>query len=128
MGTTIETKSYYELTGKKMSNVSQSKLFSILRDSEKIPFMNIWRTFTFNDDVTADVSYYNTYAVGDDDWWDNISANIYGTPHLWWVVCLMNDVMNPFEELEVGSNIKYLREEYLYMLFRDIERLSDLGG
>lgn len=127
MGITAEQKSYYELTGKRITNISQMKLFSILRDSDKTPFMNIWRTFTLNEDITSDVSYYDSYSVGSDEWWDNIANDIYGTPYLWWIVALMNDVTNPFEELEEGSNIKYLREDYIYMLFRDIERLADLG-
>jgi len=127
MGVTTETKSFYELKERKLTNTSQLKLFNILRDGDKTPFMNIWRTFTLNDDVSVDVTYYDTYDVGADVWWDNASYEIYGTPHLWWIVALMNDVMNPFEELEEGSNIKYLREEYLYVLFRDIERLADLG-
>lgn len=119
--------SFYELTGRRISNISQLKLFSILRDHDSTHFMNIWRTFSFNNYITTDVTFYDSYEVGDDMWWDNISYDIYGTPHLWWIVALMNNVVNPFEELEEGTNIKILREEYLYVLFKDIERLSDLG-
>lgn len=119
--------SFYELTGRRISNISQLKLFSILRDHDSTHFMNIWRTFSLNNYITTDVTFYDSYEVGDDMWWDNISYDIYGTPHLWWIVALMNNVVNPFEELEEGTNIKILREEYLYVLFKDIERLSDLG-
>ena len=119
--------SFYELTGRRMGNISQLKLFNILRDHDSTSFMNIWRTFSLNDSVTTDVTFYDSYEVGDDSWWDNISYEIYGTPHLWWIIALMNEVVNPFEELIEGTNINYLREEYLYVLFKDIERLSDLG-
>lgn len=127
MAVTKSTESFYESTGRKISNNSQLKLFNILRDHDTTKFINIWRSFSLNDDATTNILYYDTYEVGSDAWWDNISYDIYGTPELWWVVAMMNDVVNPFEELEEGSNIKYLREDYLYVLFKDIERLSDLG-
>ena len=127
MTITVESQSFYELTGNRLNNLSQLKLFNILRDHDKTPFMNFFRAFSVNDSVTTDVIYYDTYEVGSNAWWDNISNDIYGTPNLWWVVAMMNSVINPFEELEEGSNIKYLKEEYLYTLFKDVERLSDLG-
>jgi hypothetical protein len=119
--------SFYELTGRKMGNISQLRLFNILRDHDSTKFMNIWRSFSLSQYITTDVTFYDSYEVGSDMWWDNISYEIYGTPHLWWIVALMNNVVNPFEELEEGTNIKILREEYLYVLFKDIEKISDLG-
>ena len=124
--TTVEDQTFYELTGFKVEDTSQLKLFNILSDHDTTMFMNIWRTFSLNEDTSIDVMFYDTYEVGSDAWWDNISQDIYGTPNLWWIVALMNNVVNPFEELEEGSNIKYLRGEYLYVLFKDIERLADL--
>ena len=124
--TTVEDQTFYELTGFKVEDTSQLKLFNILSDHDTTMFMNIWRTFSLNDDTSIDVMFYDTYEVGSDAWWDNISQDIYGTPSLWWIIALMNDVVNPFEELLEGSNIKYLRGEYLYVLFKDIERLADL--
>lgn len=126
MAVTKETKSFYELTGRRLNNTSLLKLFNVLRDHDEEPFINIFRSYGLNEDTTTDVVYYDTYEVGTNEWWDNISYQLYGTPNLWWVVALMNDVINPFEELEEGTNIKYLREEYLYGLFTDIEKLSDL--
>jgi len=124
--TTVEDQTFYELTGFKVEDTSQLKLFNILSDHDTTMFMNIWRTFSLNEDTSIDVMFYDTYEVGSDAWWDNISQDIYGTPSLWWIIALMNDVVNPFEELLEGSNIKYLRGEYLYVLFKDIERLADL--
>jgi len=124
--TAITDQTYYELTGWKIPDTSQLNLFNILSDHDTTMFMNIWRSFSLNESITSDIMYYSTYEVGSDAWWDNISQEIYGTPTLWWVLALVNDVVNPFEELEEGSNIKYLRGEYLYVLFKDIERLEGL--
>ena len=111
-------KTFYEETGTRLSNVSYLKLFNLLKDTDNTKYLNIWRSFELNDEVTDETVFYLSYEVADDDWWDNISYYYYETPFLWWVIALMNDVQNPFEELEVGSNIKILREEYLYQLIK----------
>jgi hypothetical protein len=39
----------------------------------------------------------------------------------------MNNVVNPFEELEVGSSIFVLRPSYLYQFLKEIKNVG-LGG
>lgn len=119
-------KTFYEETGTRLSNVSYLKLFNLLKDTDGTKYLNIWRSFELNDEVTDETVFYLSYEVADDDWWDNISYYYYETPFLWWVIALMNDVQNPFEELEVGTNIKILREEYLYQLIKEIENIQEL--
>lgn len=118
--------SYYEITGRRLNSISHLKLFNILRDVDETKLLNVWRSFTFNDEVIYNTPYYETYEVENDDWWDNIAYKFYGTPNLWWVVSMMNNVVNPFEELEIGSNIKILREQYLYQLLKEIRSIADL--
>lgn len=126
MTVTRTNTSYYEETGKKLNNASFMKLFNILRDHDGTKFMNFFRSFNTNEKVVNDVTFYNNYEVGNDEWWDNISYNVYGTPFLWWIIAMMNNVVNPFEELNDGDFIKYLREEYLYALLRDMESVQSL--
>lgn len=119
-------KTFYEEVGRRLRNTSQLKLFNILKDSDGDKFMNIFRSFSLNEDILADAATFDTYEVSNDDWWENISYEYYGTPFLWWVIALVNEVVNPFEELEEGDNIRILREQYLYVLFTDIENIADL--
>jgi hypothetical protein len=37
---------------------------------------------------------------------DLISHSIYGTTANWWVICVANDIIDPFEELKAGNKIK----------------------
>tara|TARA_R110000744_G_scaffold52348_1_gene112151 strand:- start:303 stop:593 length:291 start_codon:yes stop_codon:yes gene_type:complete len=37
---------------------------------------------------------------------DMISTMVYGTPNLWWVIAMANDIMDPEEELIPGALIK----------------------
>ena len=118
--------SFYDITNRKMNNLSQLKLFNIFNDYDDTKFMNIFKSYSVDDNVKTNIVYYDTYEVGHDEWWENISNKIYGTPYLWWVIALINNVSNPFEELEVGDSIKILKSDLLYILMKDIERIADL--
>ena len=118
--------SFYDITNRKMNNLSQLKLFNIFNDYDDTKFMNIFKSYSVDDNVKTNIVYYDTYEVGHDEWWENISNKIYGTPYLWWVIALINNVSNPFEELEVGDSIKILKSDFLYILMKDIERIADL--
>ena len=37
---------------------------------------------------------------------DLISYRNYGTVGYWWVICLVNSIQNPFEDIEIGDIIK----------------------
>lgn len=118
---------FFELTGNQIANTSYMRLFNILLDTDRTTqFMNIFKSVTVNEAAQTDILAFDTYEVSDGEYWDNIAYEVYGTPYLWWVVALMNDVSNPFEELEVGSNIKILRIENLQIVFDDLDRISEL--
>ena len=121
--------SFAELTGHELKTTSQLRLFNILTDTDRVTnFMNIFKALRVNTDILTDISFFDTYEVEGDrqGWWDMISFEIYGTPNLWWIVALFNDVINPFEELESGQNLKILKPQHLYTLFKDIETISEL--
>ena len=118
---------FTEVTGDDLSNVSQLKLFNILRDENDILLQNIWRSYSLNEAITEETIFYNTYEMQDDDWWDNASYQHYGTPNLWWVLCIMNNVENPFEEINPGQDVKILRNTYIYQLIKEMEIISELG-
>ena len=119
--------SYFEETGTRLSNTSQLKLFPIFLDSDReTKFLNLFRSYKLNEDVQTDVVFFGSYEVSNDEFWDDIAFNLYGVPQLWWVIALINNVVNPYEELTGGDNIKILKEDYIYNLIKDLEELSDL--
>lgn len=119
--------SYFEETGIKLSNTSQLKLFPIFLDNDReTKFLNLFRSYKLNEDVQTDVVFFGSYEVSNDEFWDDIAYKLYGIPQLWWVIALINNVVNPFEELSDGDNIKILKEDYIYNLVKDLEELSDL--
>lgn len=117
---------FYEITGTRLNHVSQLKLFNVLKDiRENETLMNIFKTYRLNDDLKEKL-YYDLYEIDNDDWWDNISHKQYGTPYLWWTICLLNDVINPFEFIygSPGKIVKLLRQEYMYQMLKEIRSIS----
>lgn len=126
-GATKVNQSFFEVTERRLNNVSLLKLFDILEDVDRsTKFMNLFKSVSPDDDKKYDVLYYDTYEAPNDAWWDNISYEAYGTPLMWWIVAIMNDATNPYEDLEPGQNLRVLKDEHLQTLFKDIDRISKL--
>lgn len=124
--TTYTDKSYFELTGVEKNTFSFLRLFNILLDEDReTTFLNIFRSYIINDNILSDVSFFETYEVSNGEYWDNVSSNLYETPYLWWVIALINNISNPFEELEDGQILTVLREDYVYQLTSDLEKVAE---
>lgn len=48
---------------------------------------------------------------------DMISYKIYGTVDLWWLICAVNDIMDPFTELTLGRVLKVPTIDAYYEFF-----------
>lgn len=119
-------KVFQDITGTRLNNVSQLKLFNIIKSIEENERLwNIFNAYTISDDINPSL-HFDLYEVGNDEWWENISFNYYGTPFLWWSIPLMNNVVNPFEYLEVGVVLKILKSNYIYQLLKEIRNIGNL--
>ena len=124
--TTYTEKSFFELTGVERNTFSFLRLFNVLLDEDReTKFLNIFRSYVANEDVYSNVSFFQSYEVSNGEYWDNVSYNLYNTPFLWWVIALLNNTVNPFEELEDGQELIVLREEYVYTLTSDLEKIAE---
>jgi len=125
MTITKSSKTFSELTNHSFDEHSFSRMFNILVDHDRYTkFLNIFHSYTFNTDLEVDVAFFNTHEVAHEEWWDNISVQYYGTPLLWWVIPAFNNITNPFEGLEPGTNLKILKSSYIYSLLRDLDTIS----
>jgi hypothetical protein len=87
--------------------------------------MNIFRSYILNDEVFTETQFYDTYEVANGEFWDNISWNLYQTPYLWWIIAILNNTVNPFEEIEDGQLLKVLRADFIYSLTKDLEKIAE---
>ncbi len=117
---------YLELTGYRLSSVSLLKMFPIMEEDDGTKFMNIFRSYTVFTDTLVDTAYFQTYEMENEDWWETVAWKLYQTVALWWVVCMSNNVINPFEESEPGKNILVLNPVYVGQLIKEIRNISEL--
>jgi len=125
MAITKEVKTFRKLTGHHLDDRSFVRMFNVLLDNDRTTnFMNIFKSYTYNTDIKADVAFYDTHEVGSNEWWDDISVKYYDTPLFWWVIASFNDIVNPFEGPVEGTNLKILKASYIYSLLRDLDNIS----
>ena len=121
-----EDKSFKELTGERLLTSSRLNLYNILTDKpSNVYFNNIFKSIEMSD-VSKNNNYFDLYVTEMDDWWDLISNKYYGTSSLWYLICVMNNIINPYEEINDGQQVKVLKKEYLYAVFKDIKIISRL--
>ncbi len=124
--TTYTDKSFFELTGVEKNTFSFIRLFNILLDNDReTKFTNIFRSYIANEDIFSQIAFFETYKVSNGEYWDNVSYNLYESPFLWWVVALLNNIVNPFEQLEDGDLLNVLRDDYVYTLTQDLEKIAE---
>ena len=124
---TKSSKTFEEITGNTINPLSQIRLFNILKDNEiKKEFLNIFRTYVVHKDNFNKIMNYKTYEISNDDWWDNVGYDYYNTVLLWWLIPLINEIQNPFEDVEPGENLRTLKKEYIPIIMGDLERLAQL--
>lgn len=120
-------KRYHNLSGQKIPISSRLNVFNLLiNTSNNVYFINIFRNYEIIKIVKNNNVYFDIYYAEENDWWDNISYKYYDTERLWWLVCEMNDIVNPFEDIEFGQQIKVLKMDYLYNIFSSLLEISRL--
>jgi len=69
--------------------------------------------------------YYDIYEWETNDTWFLISYKIYNTIDLWWLICKMNNIVNPLDPIKEGTPLKILKEEYLESVLEPLNKTED---
>jgi len=116
---------YINIKNDKLSNSTMLRMFDILKDDDDQYFMNIFKNFTI-DSTIFDIPT-NTESIGIvEPWWETISYKYYNDIDIWWLICLSNNILNPFEEINEGNILTILLPHYIPYIQRDMRRLFDL--
>lgn len=118
--------SFSKITNIRLPSNSYLNMFNILRTSDKEYFLNLFKSYIVDNEVLEKEDFFHFYQAEENDWWENISYKYYGTVNLWWLIAMVNNVNNPFEDMEPGKNIKVLKKSYLYIILRDIRNIAEL--
>ena len=122
----MDLSNFNEYTKQNLSNSSQLKLFTILDDvSNNTYYLNIFRSYIINMSSLNNNSFYELYEVDNNDWLDNISYKFYNTPQLWWVIAIVNNITNPFEEIYPGKVLRILKNSYIYNILKEVRNIGN---
>ncbi len=120
-------KKYLDISRQRLSTASRLNIYNIFRITETNQyFLNHFKFFDIIESIKSDDRYFDSYEAIDSEWWDNISYKFYGTSYYWYLICSINDIVNPYEELVEGQKIKILRKEYLYEVFKNMREIAKL--
>jgi hypothetical protein len=120
-------KKYFDITKQRLATSSRLNTYNIFRITETNQFfLNHFKYFEIIRDIKDDNRYFDTHEALEDEWWDNVSYKFYGTSIYWYLICQMNDIINPYEELVPGQKIKVLKKQFMYEIFRDMKEISVL--
>lgn len=118
-------KEYEDINSSKyLSRSSFLKLFPILNDNGEHVY-NIFRPYIPNKTIFTDRNFDYTI-LSNGEWWENIAYDYYNNENLWWVLCITNKIVNPFEEINETDIVYELKQNFLNILYSDIEKIRNL--
>jgi hypothetical protein len=118
-------KTYSDLKNVRLTESSMIRMFNILQDDDGEYFMNIFKTFVVDTNVINTGTNLDNVRVVD-PWWENIAFTNYNDVDLWWLPCITNNVINPFEEITEGDTISILKKQYVPYVHRDMASIYNL--
>lgn len=95
---------------KELTKENLANFFNTYYDTtEKEYIYNLNNTIYIANTNTIAPRYYNNYIIEKKDTWTLISHKHYGNIELWWLICKINNIRNPFINIPiVGNTIKIL--------------------
>jgi hypothetical protein len=119
------TERYVDIKNKKLSNSSMLRMFNVFEDEDSNYFMNIFKTLDINEETLNNPA--TTQQIGvKEPWWEMITYSYYKEVDLWWLACLSNNVLNPFEEIMEGASLTMISKTYIPYIQRDMQEIFDL--
>ena len=87
-------------------------IFKVYQTGDKdFYFYNIIKNIKIPRDINSNV--FDTIILPNNLPYTVLSYQIYGTTYLWWLLCIVNDIRNPFDNAIAGKKIKIIKRQYL---------------
>jgi len=90
------------------------------KDANKDYFYNIIRNISVPGDITNDAFFTITYQANIP--LTTLSYQIYGTTYLWWLICIINNIQNPFDPANSGKTLKIIKPTYINLVLTTISQ------
>lgn len=83
-----------------------ANIFKTYEDKDGATFFNFLNSITIEGEIDASL-YTWDFAYSFTSWYE-LSTKHYGTPRLWWIILLANNIKNPFE-VSSSTRVKILK-------------------
>jgi len=74
---------------------SMTNLFSDTK-IDYVAILDLWTSWQLTNDIKDKLFGYTEVTVTDGDSWHSISDQVYGRRDYWWILCLYNEIEDPF--------------------------------
>jgi hypothetical protein len=101
-----------------LSRERYENIFKIHVDDNGRYFYNILQNIIFPDNLPE--GFFDEYDVAPGDTLPFISYKLFKTIHLWWIICLVNNIDNPTIKLEAGTKLKILKGDTIKLLIQEL--------
>lgn len=118
------------MDGQYQNNISQlpglepyryENIFKVYQTGDKdYYFYNILKKIEIPKDINNQV--FDVILFPPNTPFTSLSYAIYGTTYLWWLICVVNDIKNPFDTSLVGKKIKILKRDYVKPVLDSIQQ------
>ena len=89
-----------------LNSYDYANIFNTYQTSEGYEFYNLMNSINIEGEL--DASLYTFDFVYDFRSWYELSNKYYGTPRLWWIILVANNITNPFS-ITNGQKVKILK-------------------
>lgn len=111
-------------TIEQIKTTNLANLFNVHEDPELGNFVltyGINRTFNIVGLSNINRKYYTNYVVKSRDTWLSIAYDLYDDTRLWWLVCKMNEILDPTISPITGGELKILKKSFIYDILGALE-------
>jgi hypothetical protein len=102
-----------------LSEYKYENIFKVYLNTEGYYFYNILKKISVPDNI--DIDLYESVRLNRKLPYTAISYIQYNTIDLWWLICLVNNIMNPLELLESGTLLKIIKPAYIPRIIDSIK-------
>ena len=106
-----------------LPNISMYKyenFFNIYTNENSFKFYNILKSINLFPSNNSDAE--DVYSTKHNDTWNLISWDYYNTMDLWWLVCAYNQIDNPVNMPDAGTQLKLLKSSYVSTVVSELNK------
>lgn len=96
-------------------------IFKVYQTVDKnVYFYNIIKNIKVPNDINNEI--FTLITLQENTPLPSLSYQLYGTTYLWWLICVLNNIQNPFDPNNSGKKLKVLKRQYLKTVLNSIKQ------